>query len=177
VFEGVTFQSHLDGSYHLFTPEKVIDIQRAIGSDFMMMLDVCPASDGTKESIKNAVSLTSDWAQKGMKYFNDTSHYYNHKQSLLPIVQGGTDFSLRQQSVNEICKLDAHAYAIGGLAVGEPKDEMLSTVEFMNQLLPKDKPRYLMGVGTPADLVRCITGISSRHNTIKHIDSQINASY
>ena len=152
--DGVTFRSHLDGSKHHFTPEKIVDIQRSIGSDFMMMLDVCPPGDADRQTWIDALETTTRWAKRGMEHYRNTDPIYGHHQVLLPIVQGGTDKELRRRSASELCELDADAYAIGGLAVGEPKPEMLATVEVMNDELPKDKPRYLMGVGTPADLVR-----------------------
>lgn len=152
--DGVTFRSHLDGSEHHFTPELIVDIQRSIGSDFMMMLDVCPSGNADKNTWIDALETTTRWAKRGMDHYRKTEPIYGHQQVLLPIVQGGTDVELRRRSAGELCELDADAYAIGGLAVGEPKPKMLSTVEVMNQELPKDKPRYLMGVGTPADLVR-----------------------
>jgi len=152
--DGVTFRSHLDGSEHHFTPERIVEIQRSIGSDFMMMLDVCPPGDADKQTWINALETTTRWAKRGMEHYRNTEPIYGHHQVLLPIVQGGTDEELRRRSAGELCELDADAYAIGGLAVGEPKPKMLSTVEIMNEELPKDKPRYLMGVGTPADLVR-----------------------
>jgi len=152
--DGVTFRSHLDGSKHHFTPERIVDIQRSIGSDFMMMLDVCPPGNADKKTWIDALETTTRWAKRGMDHYHKTEPIYGHQQILLPIVQGGTDIELRRRSAGELCELGAEAYAIGGLAVGEPKPKMLSTVEVMNEELPKDKPRYLMGVGTPADLVR-----------------------
>ena len=155
--DGVTFRSHLDGSKHHFTPEKIVDIQRQIGSDFMMMLDVCPSGDASKNIWLDALKTTTKWAKRSLNYFRNTDPIYNHNQILIPIVQGGTDLELRKRSANELCELDTELYAIGGLAVGEPKPEMLDTVEYMNELLPFEKPRYLMGVGTPADLVRNVS--------------------
>ena len=155
--EGVIFRSHLDGSEHHFTPEKIIDIQRHIGSDFMMMLDVCPSGDADKNTWLNALKITTKWAKRSSFYFKEMESIYEHKQVLIPIVQGGTNRELRKRSALELCELDAQAYAIGGLAVGEPKPEMLDMVEWMNELLPTEKPRYLMGVGTPADLVRNVS--------------------
>jgi queuine tRNA-ribosyltransferase len=152
--DGVTFRSHLDGSEHHFTPEKIVDIQRIIGSDFMMMLDICPPGDADQQTWIDALKTTTNWAQRGMKHYRETEPIYGHNQVMIPVVQGGTDKNLRKQSAFELCELDADAYAIGGLAVGEPKPKMLETVEWMDEFLPKDKPRYLMGVGTPSDLVR-----------------------
>jgi queuine tRNA-ribosyltransferase len=144
----------LDGSEHHFTPEKIVDIQRIIGSDFMMMLDVCPPGDADQQTWMDALNTTTNWAKRGMKHFRETEPIYGYQQALIPVVQGGTDKELRKRSAFELCELDAEAYAIGGLAVGEPKPEMLETVEWMDEFLPKEKPRYLMGVGTPSDLVR-----------------------
>ena len=154
--DGVTFQSHLDGSKHHFTPEKVIDIQRSIGSDIMMMLDVCPSGDANKKKWIEALELTTKWAIRAKKYYDNTEPLYGHHQIISPIVQGGTDLELRQQSASELIEINCDMYAIGGLAVGEPKEEMLKVVHFMDTVLPKEKPRYLMGVGTPADLVESV---------------------
>jgi len=155
--DGVTFRSHLDGSEHHFTPEKIVDIQRIIGSDFMMMLDVCPPGDADRKTWVNALKTTTNWAKRCMKQYKDTEPIYGYQQILIPIVQGGTDIELRKRSAAELCELEADAYAIGGLAVGEPKTDMLETVECMDAFLPKDKPRYLMGVGTPEDLVNSVS--------------------
>ena len=153
---GVTFRSHLDGSEHHFTSEIIVDIQRIIGSDFMMMLDVCPPGNADHGTWINALKKTTNWAKRGMKHFHETESLYGHDQILIPVIQGGTDKELRKQSASELCELDAEVYAIGGLAVGEPKPKMLETVAWMDQFLPRDKPRYLMGVGTPADLVKTV---------------------
>ena len=153
---GVEFKSHLDGSKHYFTPEKIIDIQRFIGSDIMMVLDVCPDANATLDEHKKAVTLTTRWAKKCIEYYNNVGPKYDYQQFISPIIQGGTNKKLRIQSAEELLELDAPMYAIGGLAVGEPKNEMLSTVALLDTIIPKDKPRYLMGVGTPADLVQCI---------------------
>ena len=154
--DGVTFQSHLDGSKHHFTPEKVVDIQRSIGSDIMMMLDVCPSGDANKQKWIEALNLTTKWALRAKKHYDETEPLYGHEQIISPIVQGGTDLHLRKQSALELIDIDCDMYAIGGLAVGEPKAEMLKVVNFMDTILPKEKPRYLMGVGTPTDLVESI---------------------
>ena len=151
--DGASFQSHLNGDKHKLTPESVIDIQRIIGSDIMMMLDVCPSGAGQINEWDDAVKLTSKWAQIAHNYYNSTKGYYNKEQLLVPIVQGGTNLQLREKSAFDLLKLESSIYAIGGLAVGEPKDKMHETVAFMDSLLPKDKPRYLMGVGTPIDLI------------------------
>ena len=154
--EGVTFKSHYDGTMHRFSPEKIIDIQRIIGSDLMMILDVCPSGELNLEEWKNAVKLTTNWAYKSYEHYNKTSPHYGHKQSIIPIIQGGTNKALRIQSAKELLELDLANYAIGGLAVGEPKEEMLETTEWMNDIIPLEKSRYLMGVGTPIDLIECI---------------------
>ena len=154
--DGVTFQSHLDGSKHHFTPEKVVDIQRSIGSDIMMMLDVCPPGNADKAKWIEALNLTTKWAKRAKRHFDETEPLYNHNQIISPIVQGGTDLELRKQSALELMGIDCAMYAIGGLAVGEPKHEMLKVVNFLDTILPKNKPRYLMGVGTPADLIENI---------------------
>ena len=155
--DGASFQSHLNGDQHKLTPENVIDIQRIIGSDIMMMLDVCPSGAGQINEWDDAVKLTSKWAQIAHNYYNSTKGYYNKEQLLVPIVQGGTNLQLREKSAFDLLKLKSSIYAIGGLAVGEPKDKMHETVEFMDSLLPKDKPRYLMGVGTPVNLLENIS--------------------
>ena len=155
--EGVIFKSHYDGSEHNLTPESVIDIQRTIGSDFMMVLDVCPSGDGNLNDWIKAVEKTTKWAYRSYEHFNKTGNLYGHKQSMIPIIQGGTDIKLRLQSANELLDLNQDNYAIGGLAVGEPKVDMLSTVKLMGETIPSNKSRYLMGVGTPTDLVNCVS--------------------
>ncbi len=154
---GVEFKSHLDGSKHYFNPEKIIDIQRSIGSDIMMVLDVCPDAGASIQEHKDAVKLTTDWAQKCFNHYKNVGPKYDYQQFVSPIIQGGTNEKLRIQSAEDLLAIDAPMYAIGGLAVGEPKDEMLKTVELLNTIIPKNKPRYLMGVGTPTDLVQCIS--------------------
>ena len=155
--DGVIFKSHFDGTEHQFTPELVIDIQRTIGSDFMMVLDVCPSGDGTMNDWLDAVNKTTNWAYRSYEYFKKNNPLYGHKQSMIPIIQGGTDTELRKKSANELLELNLDNYAIGGLAVGEPKIDMLSTVKLMNEIIPHEKSRYLMGVGTPIDLINCVS--------------------
>ena len=155
--DGVEFKSHLDGSSHYFTPEKIIDIQRTIGSDIMMVLDVCPDSNAKKTEHEKAVKLTTQWAKRCLNHFNNRGSKYGFRQVVSPIIQGGTSEQLRKMSAEDLLELDAKMYAIGGLAVGEPKEKMLNTVEFLDGIMPKNKPRYLMGVGTPEDLVNCIS--------------------
>tara|TARA_B100001778_G_scaffold97175_1_gene79399 strand:- start:50 stop:1183 length:1134 start_codon:yes stop_codon:yes gene_type:complete len=154
--DGVTFKSHYDGSMHRFTPEKIIDIQRIIGSDLMMVLDVCPSGKLNLKDWKEAVQLTTNWAYRSYEQYNKTETKYGHKQSIIPIIQGGTNKELRIQSAKELLDLDLENYAIGGLAVGEPKEAMLKTTEWMNDIIPREKSKYLMGVGTPVDLIECI---------------------
>lgn len=153
--DGVTFQSHLDGKIHKLTPKSVVDIQREIGSDIMMMLDICPPGK-EKKNWDDAVAMTTSWAKTAMEHHRKAKEIYGYKQTLMPIVQGGTDTSLREKSASELMELDANAYAIGGLAVGEQKEDMQKTVSYLNNILPIEKPRYLMGVGTPEDLVSCV---------------------
>jgi len=154
--DGVTFQSHLDGSYHRFTPESVVDIQRSIGSDIMMMLDVCPPGDANKKTWIEALNLTTKWAKRAKQHYDNTKPLYKYDQIISPIVQGGTNLELRKQSACELIDLECDMHAIGGLAVGEPKQEMLKVIEYLDSILPKEKPRYLMGVGTPANLVESV---------------------
>ena len=153
---GVEFKSHLDGSKHYFTPEKIVDIQRIIGSDIMMALDVCPSGDAPKNEHNKAVDLTTQWATRCMRHLEKEKYLYKHKQILSPIIQGGIYKDLRFKSANQLIDLNASMYAIGGLAVGEPKEQMLETVDYLNDIMPKDKPRYLMGVGTPIDIIEAI---------------------
>ena len=154
--EGVTFKSHYDGSMHRFSPEKIIDIQRIIGSDLMMVLDVCPPGDCHINEWEEAVKLTTKWAYQSYEHYKSTKPLYNHNQSIIPIIQGGTNLDLRKKSAKELLELDVDNYAIGGLAVGETKGNMLKTIDLMNDLIPQNKSRYLMGVGTPIDLIECV---------------------
>ena len=154
---GVKFKSHLDGSSHYFTPEKIIDIQRSIGSDIMMVLDVCPDANAEIKEHKKAVEITTKWAKRCLDHLKSVGPKYKHSQFISPIIQGGTHEELRLQSAEELMELDAVMYAIGGLAVGEPKDEMLNVVQLLDGIMPKEKPRYLMGVGTPEDIINCIS--------------------
>ncbi len=153
---GVSFQSHLDGSRHNFTPEKIIDLQRGLGSDFVMVLDECPPGDAPLKAWRTAVERTTLWAQRSLARFRETEPRYGHPQYPVCIVQGGSDPGLRRQSVEELLELDTPVYAVGGLAVGEPREELFATLDLLDQLLPRDRPRYLMGVGTPSDLVRSV---------------------
>jgi len=149
--DGVKFQSHIDGSYHFFTPEKVIEIQNALGADIIMSFDECPPYPTTREYVEKSLELTLKWAKRGKDV-----HKAEHKQALFGIVQGGVYEDLRRQSAERLMEMDFPGYSIGGLAVGEPIEEMYRMTEFLNPILPKDKPRYLMGVGTPANILQNI---------------------
>ena len=160
--DGVEFTSHLDGSKHFFTPEKVIQIQLDLGSDIIMPLDVCPPSDGTQAEIERAVKYTLKWARQAKKYFDKKTAKIKKRPLLFAIVQGGTDKKLRRECFEGLLKigLATHSlgvgwdgFAIGGLAVGESREKTYETVKFMDSISPKDKPRYLMGVGEPEDLI------------------------
>lgn len=144
---GVRFQSHIDGSYHLFTPEKVIEIQNAIGADIIMSFDECPPYPATKKYIAESLKTTLDWAKRGKEV------HKNPEQALFGIVQGGIFEDLREESAKKLMEIDFPGYAIGGLAVGESKQDLLKITKFLNNILPKNKPRYLMGVGTPKDIL------------------------
>ncbi|MBO4721861.1 MAG: tRNA guanosine(34) transglycosylase Tgt [Muribaculaceae bacterium] len=154
--EGVTFRSHIDGSKHLFTPEKVVDIQRSIGSDIMMALDECPPGTSDYKYSEKSLRLTQQWLERGWKHFNETQPRYGHSQAFFPIVQGCTYTDLRQDAARHVADLGAEGNAIGGLAVGEPVEVMYVMIEVVNEILPEDRPRYLMGVGTPANILEAI---------------------
>jgi len=154
--EGAWFRSHIDGSKHLFTPEKVVDIQRIIGSDIMMALDECPPGDSDRAYASKSLDLTLRWLQRGWDHFNATSPLYGHSQAFFPIVQGAAFPDLRRKSAEFVASLGAEGNAIGGLAVGEPTEVMYEMIEVVNEILPADKPRYLMGVGTPVNILEAI---------------------
>jgi queuine tRNA-ribosyltransferase len=154
--EGAWFRSHIDGSKHLFTPEKVVDIQREIGSDIMMALDECPPGTSERSYARKSLDLTMKWLRRGWKHFNETEPLYGHSQAFFPIVQGCTFADLRQESAKMVADLGAAGNAIGGLAVGEPAEVMYDMIEVVNEILPKDRPRYLMGVGTPVNILEAI---------------------
>ena len=154
--EGVTFQSHIDGSSHSFTPESVVDIQRAIGSDIMMVLDECPPGDASEAYARESNALTLRWAARARTHFDATEPLYGYEQALFGIVQGVVYPEIRRESAERLVALDFPGYAIGGLSVGEPAAQMYAMVEVVNEILPADKPRYLMGVGTPANLIENI---------------------
>ncbi len=154
--EGAWFRSHIDGSKHLFTPENVVDIQRTIGSDIMMALDECPPGTSDRKYAERSLDLTLRWLRRGWDHFNATQPHYGHSQAFFPIVQGVTYEDLRRKSARFVADLGAEGNAIGGLAVGEPAEVMYDMIEIVNEELPKDKPRYLMGVGTPANILEAI---------------------
>ncbi len=154
--EGVTFQSHIDGSKHLFTPEKVMDIQRVIGADIIMAFDECPPGGSDFIYAKKSMELTHRWLDRCFSQFNNTSGRYDYSQNLFPIVQGGTFKELRKQSCEYITSKQSQGNAIGGLSVGEPEPVMYEICEWCCDHLPIDKPRYLMGVGTPWNILECI---------------------
>lgn len=154
--EGVIFQSHIDGGKHLFTPEKVMDIQRIIGGDIIMAFDECPPHPSDYKYAKNSMELTHRWLDRCFKRFNETPDKYGYTQNLFPIVQGSTYKDLRTASAEFIASKNATGNAIGGLSVGEPMEQMYEFTELCCDILPKDKPRYLMGVGTPWNILECI---------------------
>lgn len=154
--EGAYFRSHIDGSKHLFTPEGVVDIQRSIGSDIMMALDECPPGDSDYQYAKKSLALTLRWLRRGWDHYKATDGKYGYSQAYFPIVQGCVYKDLRQESAKFVANLGADGNAIGGLAVGEPTEKMYEMIEIVNEILPKDKPRYLMGVGTPANILEAI---------------------
>ncbi|MBN8688816.1 MAG: tRNA guanosine(34) transglycosylase Tgt [Chitinophagales bacterium] len=154
--EGVTFQSHIDGSRHLFAPENVMDIQRSIGGDIIMAFDECPPGGSEFSYAKKSMELTHRWLDRCFTRFNETSSKYGYTQNLFPIVQGGTFKDLRKQSCEYIAAKEANGNAIGGLSVGEPEPVMYEICDWCCDHLPTQKPRYLMGVGTPWNILECI---------------------
>ena len=154
--EGCEFRSHIDGSKHVFTPENVMDTQRIIGADIIMALDECPPGQSDYQYAKKSLGLTQRWLDRCIKRFNETEPLYGYQQSLFPIVQGCTYKDLRQDAAKHVADKGADGNAIGGLAVGEPTEVMYEMIEVVNEILPKDKPRYLMGVGTPQNILEAI---------------------
>lgn len=154
--EGAYFRSHIDGSKHLFTPENVVDIERIIGADIMMALDECPPGTAEYDYAKKSLGLTMRWLQRGWKRYKETEGLYGYRQAYFPIVQGCTYPDLRRQAAREVAELGADGNAIGGLAVGEPAEVMYDMIDIVNEILPADRPRYLMGVGTPANILEAI---------------------
>ena len=155
--DGVVFQSHIDGSKHLFTPEKAIDIQRVIGGDIIMAFDECPPYPSEYKYVKDSMMLTHRWLDRCFNQFNTTAGLYGYDQNLFPIAQGGTEKDLRKASCEYISSKDAVGNAIGGLSVGEPTELIYEMCAWSCEHLPENKPRYLMGVGTPQDLLECIS--------------------
>jgi len=154
--EGVEFRSHLDGSKHFFTPEGVMDIERSIGADIVMAFDECPPGTSDYAYAKKSLELTQRWLDRCFTRFNSTEPKYGYSQSLFPIVQGCVYPELRREAAKYAADKDADGNAIGGLAVGEPTEKMYEMIEVVNEILPKDKPRYLMGVGTPVNILEAI---------------------
>jgi queuine tRNA-ribosyltransferase len=154
--EGATFSSHIDGSKHLFTPEGVMDIQRIIGADIIMAFDECTPYPCDYKYAKNSMHMTHRWLKRCCERFDTTDPLYGYSQTLFPIVQGSTYKDLRMQSAEKIASFEREGNAIGGLSVGEPDDEMYEMCEIVTNILPEDKPRYLMGVGTPINLLENI---------------------
>ena len=154
--DGVTFQSHIDGSRHIFTPENVIDIQRVIGADIIMAFDECPPYPSEHFYARTSMELTHQWLDRCIKRFKETEPKYDHTQNLFPIVQGGTFADLRKNSCEFVASKNASGNAIGGLSVGEPEEMMYEFTEWCCDHLPANKPRYLMGVGTPWNILECI---------------------
>jgi queuine tRNA-ribosyltransferase len=154
--EGAHFRSHIDGSKHLFTPENVVDIERVIGADIMMALDECPPGTSERSYASKSLDLTMRWLKRGWKRYQETEGLYGYRQAYFPIVQGCTFPDLRRRAASEVAELGADGNAIGGLAVGEPAEVMYEMIDVVNEILPTDKPRYLMGVGTPANILEGI---------------------
>lgn len=154
--EGARFKSHIDGSTHIFTPENTIDIQRIIGSDIMMVLDECAPFPCDYRYARESVDLTHHWLERAIERFRNTHPIWGNEQLLFPIVQGSTFDDLRKQSAERIAEAGMEGNAIGGLSVGEPAEEMYRIIEAVNEILPADKPRYLMGVGTPVNILEAI---------------------
>jgi queuine tRNA-ribosyltransferase len=154
--EGAEFRSHIDGSKHFFSPEKVMDIQRSIGADILMAFDECCPGDADYAYAKQSLQLTERWLDRCIRRFDATAPRYGHEQSLFPIVQGCVYPDLRIRSAEYVAEKEADGNAIGGLAVGEPTETMYEMIEIVNGILPKDKPRYLMGVGTPVNLLEAV---------------------
>ena len=154
--EGCVFQSHIDGSRHIFTPENNMDTQRRIGADIVMALDECCPGDADRKYAAKSLKLTQRWLERCIRRFDETEPLYGYHQALFPIVQGCVYPDLRREAAEHAASFDREGYAIGGLAVGEPTEKMYEMLEVLHPVLPQDKPRYLMGVGTPANLLEAI---------------------
>ncbi len=155
--EGAWFSSHIDGSKHIFTPENIVDTQRVIGADIMMAFDECTPWPCDLKYAKDSLKLTHHWLDRGLLQFHSTEPHYGHQQAFFPIVQGSVFKELRKESAAYIAEKGAEGNAIGGLSVGEPAEEMYAMIEVVNEVLPDDKPRYLMGVGTPVNILEAIS--------------------
>ena len=155
--DGCEFRSHIDGSKHFFSPERVMDIERVIGADIMMAFDECPPGTSDYNYARKSLTLTHHWLKRCFDRFNATSPLYGYEQTLMPIVQGCVYKDLRRESAEYVSTFNADAYAIGGLAVGEPTEVMYEMIQVVNEILPSDRPRYLMGVGTPANILEAIS--------------------
>lgn len=154
--EGAWFRSHIDGSKHLFTPEGVVDIERVIGADIMMALDECTPGTADRSYARKSLDLTMRWLDRGWKRYKETDGLYGYYQSYFPIVQGCVYTDMRREAATRVAEYGADGNAIGGLAVGEPAEKMYEMIEVVNEILPHDRPRYLMGVGTPANILEAI---------------------
>ena len=154
--DGVEFQSHLDGSRHMFTPEFSMEIQRNLGADIIMAFDECPPGDSDDKTIRDAVDRTTLWMKRCTEWLKENPIFYDYEQTVFPIIQGTVNHELREKSAEELIPFSTCGMAIGGLAVGEEKNAMFDTVEFCDTVLPKNQPRYLMGVGKPSDLVQAV---------------------
>lgn len=154
--EGAWFRSHIDGSKHLFTPEGVVDIERVIGADIMMALDECTPGTADRDYARKSLDLTMRWLDRGWKRYKETEGIYGYYQSYFPIVQGCVYPDMRREAATRVAEYGADGNAIGGLAVGEPAEKMYEMIEVVNEILPHDRPRYLMGVGTPANILEAI---------------------
>ena len=154
--DGVEFQSHLDGSRHMFTPEFSMEIQRKLGADIIMAFDECPPGDSDKMTVRDAVGRTTQWMKRCNDWLKENPELYDYGQTVFPIIQGSVNHEMRQKSIEELIPFSSCGMAIGGLAVGEEKNAMMDTVEFCDTVLPKDQPRYLMGVGKPSDLLKSV---------------------
>jgi queuine tRNA-ribosyltransferase len=155
--EGAKFSSHIDGSKHLFTPENVVDIQRVIGADIIMAFDECTPYPCDQKNAEKSMMLTHRWLERCANRFNNSEPLYGHRQNFFPIVQGSVYNDLRKVSAEYIASMDMDGNAIGGLSVGEPAEDMYSMIETVNNILPEEKPRYLMGVGTPVNILESIS--------------------
>jgi queuine tRNA-ribosyltransferase len=155
--EGAAFQSHIDGSRHFFTPENIIDYQRTIGADIIMAFDECAPYPCDPAYAKQSAELTHRWLDRGLKYFNETESHYGYPQALFPIVQGSVYPDLRKMSADKIASVGMEGNAIGGLSVGEPEEDMYAMTDLVTSILPEDRPRYLMGVGTPVNILESVS--------------------